>query len=176
VLPVLQAALAISFGGWGLWLRNTILSQPFWGSTGWNSTAVFHVWPWQLKFAAILNMPAFLCGSVLFWPINYLRPGLPEWISFLPSLLLVPVLWYVVGSWVDRRQFDAAKMRIPGYVAWVLLLILTLVSVTGGLAPLRSLGLYTGFIPFGVEVWAILGTAMAAFGRSRKKRLHAARF
>ena len=168
VLPVLHTAIAISFGGWGLWLRNFILSQPFWGSTGWNTTAVFHVWPWPLKFAAILNMPAFLCGLVLSWPLNYLRPGLPEWVSILPSLLLVPVLWYVVGSWVDRRLFDKAELRLPEFVAWVLLLLLTLVSVTGALVPLRSLDLYTGFIPFGGAVWAILGTAMAAFGRSRK--------
>jgi hypothetical protein len=175
VLPVFQTAIAVSFGGWGLWLRNSILSRPFWGSTGWNSTAVFHVWPWPFKFAAILNMPAFLCGSLFSWPINYLRPGLPEWVSILPSLLLVLVLWYMVGSWVDRTQFDAAKMRIPRYVAWGVLLLMTLVSVIGALVPLRSLGLYTGFIPFGVAVWLILGTAMAAFGRYQKKLLNVAR-
>jgi hypothetical protein len=64
-------------------------------------------------------MPAFLCGSLFSWPINYLRPRLPEWLSTLPSLLFVIVLWFLVGSWVDRRQLDAAKMRIPRYVAWV---------------------------------------------------------
>src|SRR5690348_12009333 len=146
VLPALHTAIAISFGGWGLWLRNSILSRPFWGSNGWNTTAVFHVWPWPLKFAAILNMPAFLGGLVLCWPLSYLRPGLPEWISSLPSLLLVPVLWYAVGSWADKRQFDKAKMRLPGYVGWVLLLLLTLVSVTGALVPLESVGSYTGFL------------------------------
>lgn len=31
VLPVLQTALAVFFGGWGLWLRNSVLSRPFLG-------------------------------------------------------------------------------------------------------------------------------------------------
>ena len=31
VLPASQTALAVLFGGWGLWIRNSILSQPlFW--------------------------------------------------------------------------------------------------------------------------------------------------
>jgi hypothetical protein len=56
VLPVLQTVLAVLFGGWGLWLRNSILGKPFLeNSTLWNSTARFHVWPF--KFAAIMNMP-----------------------------------------------------------------------------------------------------------------------
>jgi hypothetical protein len=99
VLPALQTTIAISFGGWGLWLRNSILSRPFWSSTGWNSTAAFHVWPWPFKFAAILNMPAFLAGGLLSWPLDYLWPGLPEWVSALPVLLVIPLLWYWVGSW-----------------------------------------------------------------------------
>jgi hypothetical protein len=169
VLPVLQTAIAVSFGGWGLWLRHSILSQPFWGSTGWNSTARFHVWPWPFKFAAILNMPAFLCGLLYSWPVDDLHPGLPVWVLLLPSLILVLVLWHMVGSWVDRRQFDAAKIRIPRYVAWGVLLLLTLVSVIGALV-----SLYIGFIPFGVAVWLILGTAMAAFGRYQKKPLNVA--
>ena len=98
VLPALQTAIAVSLGGWGLWLRSSILSRPFLGSTGWNSTAVFHVWPWPFKFAAILNMPAFLAGGLLSWPLDYFRPGLPEWVSALPVLLLIPLLWYWVGS------------------------------------------------------------------------------
>jgi len=47
VLPVLQTALAVFFVGWGLWLRNSVLSRPFLGSsTGWSSTLRFHFWPW----------------------------------------------------------------------------------------------------------------------------------
>jgi hypothetical protein len=62
VLPALQTAVAVSFGGWGLWLRNSALSQPFFNSTLWNSTAAYHVWPWPFRFAAILNVPAFVIG------------------------------------------------------------------------------------------------------------------
>ena len=104
MLPVLQTAVAVAFGGWVLWLRNSILNRPFLGSTmGWNSTAAFHVWPWPFRFAAIVNMPSFLAGGLLAWPLGSVRPGLPEWVSTLPVLLLVPLLWYLVGAWVDRN-------------------------------------------------------------------------
>ena len=99
-LPVLQTALAILFGGWGLWLRNSILSRPFLGSsTGWDSTLSFHEWPWLFKFATIVNMPAFLIGSFLSWPSI---PSVPEWVSTLPVLLFIPLLWFWVGSWLDK--------------------------------------------------------------------------
>jgi hypothetical protein len=91
VLQVVQTALAAFFGGWGLWLRNSILRQPFFDSTLWNSSARFHFWPWPLKLAAILNLPAMFAGVLLSWPPHYLRPGLPEWVSKLPVLLLIPL-------------------------------------------------------------------------------------
>jgi hypothetical protein len=66
VLPIFQTALAAILGGWGLWLRNSILNLSFFGDdTLWNSTARFHVWPWPFKFAVVLNMPAFLAGLFL---------------------------------------------------------------------------------------------------------------
>jgi len=87
ILPIAQTAVAMFFGGWGLCARNSILSRPFWGnSTGWDSTARFHVWPWPFKFAAVLNKPAFLTGALLSWLFDALRPGLPESISYLPVL------------------------------------------------------------------------------------------
>src|SRR5215831_2531038 len=45
VLPFSQTVLAIFFGGWGLWTRNSILSRPMWGGgTGWDTTPRFHDW------------------------------------------------------------------------------------------------------------------------------------
>src|SRR6267143_1475879 len=79
ILPLSQTVLALFFGSWGLWIRNSILSQPFFGnSTLWNSTARFHVWPWPYEFAVVLNMPAFLIGILLSWPLDAIRPGLSE--------------------------------------------------------------------------------------------------
>src|ERR1019366_6599273 len=79
ILPFTQIGLAILFGGWGLWIRNAILSRPFvLGMNGWKSTARFHVWPWPFKFAVVLNLPAFLAGALVSWPLDALRPGLPE--------------------------------------------------------------------------------------------------
>jgi len=100
VLPALQSVIAISFGGWGLWIRNSILSRTFLEeSTGWDSTLRFHFWPWPLKFAAMLNLPAFVAGAVLSLPLGYFRTPFSEWVWTLPTLLCVSLLWY----WVGRR-------------------------------------------------------------------------
>src|SRR5215475_740898 len=110
VLPLLETVLAASFGGWGLFERNAILSRPFWGSTGWHTTAVFHVWPWPFKLAIILNMPVFLAGCFLpCWPLDFLGSAVPEWVCFLERLLLVPLFWYLLGSWADEKKRAAAK-------------------------------------------------------------------
>jgi hypothetical protein len=45
-------------------------------------------------------MPAFLVGLFLSWPLHALWPGLPESVSVLPVLLLVPCLWYAIGAWL----------------------------------------------------------------------------
>ena len=93
VLPLLQTALAISFGGWGPCLRDSILRRPFFAtSTGWDSTMRFHVWPWPLKFAVILNAPAFLVGGLLgllALPLDYLWPKSAGWVSVLLTVLVI---------------------------------------------------------------------------------------
>jgi hypothetical protein len=169
VLPLVQTAIAVSFGGWGLWLRNFALSSPFFDSTLWNSTARFHVWPWPYKFAVIQNIPAFLLGLLTSLAIDALKPGLPEWVQELPSLLLVYALWYLIGSWLERTQ----ALRDEGgskstYWPWVLLCFFTTISLLGALSSGRHFGSYTSFIPFGVVLWIVLGIAMVIFGRYRK--------
>ena len=163
LLPLLQTTIAIFFGGWGLWLRNSILNRPLWGSKGWHSTAVFHVWPWQFKFAAILNLPALLTASLFSLPIEHLFPGLPEWISTLPSIFFVLPLWYLLGFWIDTKQ-----LRLE--VGWAIFACLAVAALFGALLPLRFISLYVGFIPFGIALWAALGVAIAAFGGSGEKK------
>jgi len=109
MLPVFQVALAGFFGGWGLWQRNEILNHDYLFGIGWNSTARFHVWPWPFKFAAISNLPAFLAGLLLSWPIGAASPELHEATQLAPSLLFVGVLWYGIGSWMDRRWDPTEK-------------------------------------------------------------------
>jgi hypothetical protein len=162
VLPISQTALTMLFGGWGLWLRNSILSRPFWGdSTWWDSTLRFHVWPWPFKFAAILNMPAFLASLLVSWPIDSLRPGLPEWISLSPSLLIVPLLWYWIGSWLDRRCSVTDRTRNPVRRAWILLLFFTVVGAVEASIP-RNVGGYVSYLPFGIVLWIAVGFGVAS--------------
>src|ERR1700722_4279798 len=125
LLPLAQTFIAAVFGAWGLLLRDSIIRN----SLGWNSTLRFHVWPWPFKFAAILNMPAFIAGALVSWPLASLRPGLPESVSILPTLLFVPLLWYLVGSWADRIS-RSAQSRNTRFVFSISFLLFTLVCAT----------------------------------------------
>jgi uncharacterized integral membrane protein len=170
ILPVLQTGLAIFFGGWGLWVRNSILSRPFFGeSTWWDSTARFHVWPWPFKFAAILNMPAFLAGSLLSWPLPTLRtPGLSEAFWGLPVLLFVPLLWYLVGAWLDQmRGADKNGSAVKG--KWALVIIFGAICAAAASVP-YSVGGYVSYFPAGILIWLIAVIGMIASMVSRKPR------
>ena len=169
VLPALQSVIAISFGGWGLWIRNSILSRPFLGeSTGWDSTLRFHVWPWPLKFAAILNLPALLAGAVLSLPLGYFRTRFSEWAWTLPTILCVYLLWYLVGRRLDRN------LRIekhPNGVrrAWFLLLLFVLVCATVASTD-EYVGSYTTWVLFGIGIWLLVGMAIPIFEARKSKR------
>ena len=148
ILPVSQTVSAAFFGGLGLWQRNEILNRYPW--FGWNSTARFHVWPWPFKFAVVSNLPAFLAGLLLSWPIGLVWPELPEVLQLAPSLLFVLVLWYWVGSWLDRRW--GLMEKIP----WILLAFFTAVCLVGAFVPIG----YTGFLPYAVLVWLVAANAL----------------
>ncbi len=153
VLPIAQTFLAALFGGIGLWERNRILSQPFFGDNiGWDTTLRFHVWPWPFKLAAITNMPAFLLGTLPEWLIEQFWPQ-PEIREAAVALFFVPILWYIVGVRLDRLS----ALRGAPYgsrAAWAFLLIFATASVFGASALDRYMGfLYVGFIPYGIAVW-----------------------
>jgi hypothetical protein len=143
ILPASQIALAGLFGGWGLWQRNQILSHDYLFGIGWNTTARFHIWPWPFKFAVCVNFPAFLVGSLLSWPLGIAWPKIPEYISTVPSLIFVPILWCWVGSRLDRRWDTINK------TPWIALSVFTLICLAGAFLPIG----YVGFLPYGFVVW-----------------------
>jgi hypothetical protein len=82
LLPLAQCPLAAFFGGLGLWQRAAILSRPGFGegSTLWDTTARYHVWPWPFKFAVVTNTPAFLTWALVGWqPIWMTTLGTTTW-------------------------------------------------------------------------------------------------
>jgi hypothetical protein len=162
VLPISQSAVAVFFGGCGLWLRNEILSHAW---LGWNSTARFHVWPWPFKFVVIVNMPAFLIGSLLSWPLDALRPG-PEWVSALPVLLFIPWLWYWVGSCLDK-SVSANRNRTSERARWILLLLFIAVCAAASSIPSR-VGGYTNYLQFGTLIWMTVAIGITASAAIRK--------
>lgn len=167
ILPIAQTLIAAVFGGWGLWLRNSVLSHPFLGdSTLWDSTARFHVWPWQLRFAAILNMPALLAGGLLSLPISIFRPGTPEIVSVLPPLLAVFLLWYWVGSWLDRgRSIDT--IGGSNRSGWILVVVFTAVCAGAASFPYR-VGHLANYQMFGSVIWLLAAIGMRS-SRPREK-------
>src|SRR5580704_14498212 len=141
ILPIVQTVVAIIFGAWGLWQRNAILGHSWFG---WNSTARFHVWPWPYKFAVISNIPAFLAGLLLSWPINNVWPGLSEPAQLLPCILFIPALWYWVGSRLDRKVAMANGASVSITKQLTLLLLFTLLCGVGALIPIG----YVAYIPY----------------------------
>jgi hypothetical protein len=154
-----QAAIAAVFGGWGLWLREATLSREIFGSTLRTSTAVFHIWPWPFRFAAILDMPAFLAGGLLSWPLELIAPGLPEWVSALPMLPLVALLWYWIGAWADRTL--AFGNTGHAHRLWFVLVIFILLCAVAALTS-ESFGSYTSWFVVGFGIWLFLGIGIGA--------------
>jgi hypothetical protein len=146
LLPIAQCALAAAFGGFGLWRRSTILNQPFFGDqTFWNSTARFHVWPWPYKFAVISNFPAFLLGLLPLWLLGFIRPRIPEYAANVPALFFVLLLWYWVGSRLDRHW------RMTNKTPWIGVSLFTLISLVGASLPIGN----SGYLPYGLAVWLV---------------------
>jgi Na+/pantothenate symporter len=111
----------------------------------WDSTARFHVWSWPYKFAAVSNLPALFAGLLLTAPISAMKPTLPAALQLAPTLLFVLLLWYWVGSRIDRRW------RVADKTPWIALLIFTLVSLAGAFIPLG----YVGYLPYGFIMWVV---------------------
>jgi hypothetical protein len=158
ILPVAEFALAALFGGLGLWERAAILNRPGFGAgqTLWDSTARFHVWPWPFRFAVVTNLPAFLAWSLLGWPISLCWPTLPEGAINAPSLLLVAMLWYWVGSRLDRRWSVSDK------APWLALFAFSVVSLAGALVRLG----YVDYLSYGFVIWVIVALTIFRFTRT----------
>ena len=154
-LPVAQTIMAVLFGGWGLWQRNEFLSH---SGLGWNSTLQFHVWPWPFKFAAVANMPAFLAGALLTWPIGSMWPRLSESAQLAPSLLFVAMLWYWIGAWLDN--LCSISSMADKFAARVWISILFFLGLCAVLAYIPTS--YTSYLPYGVMLWAIIGVVIVA--------------
>jgi hypothetical protein len=151
-------------------LDSQLYSEPtiFEHSTLWNSTARFHVWPWQLEFAAILNMPALLASVILAWPLDYVWPGLSKWVSDLFVLLLIPLFWYWLGSWADKCVHPENRRNLERR-RWILLLVFIVVcavasSISG------YVGGYTSYVLFGIAIWLVVDIGVRISTTSRKRK------
>lgn len=134
----------------------------------WNSTARFHVGPWPYKFATVLNIPAFLIGAVLSLPLGAVWPSLPESVLAMPVLLLVPVLWYVIGAWLDQmRAADVNKTTMRKQ--WISLFAFIIICAVASSLP-ANVGGYVSYLPLGILVWAVAGSIALVVSRKYKPK------
>jgi hypothetical protein len=154
LLPIVQTLIAILFGGWGEWQRIQILNHsPF----GFNSTTVYHVWPWWLKFVQVLNTPALFIGEMFGWPINNNWPKLPEYVQLVPVILLVPLLWYGTGLWLDFKCNAGDFGRNSRKLIWAAIFLFIVFSAVGA-----TLSTYGSQLLYGIAVWIVIGVVIAA--------------
>ena len=115
-------------------------------------------------------MPAFLLGLLMSWPLDALRPGLPESVSYLPVLLLIPLLWYLVGLRLDKRS-SASRNKSARKAKWVLLLLFVAVCAAAASIPSSVWG-YINYLYFGAVIWMIaaIGTTASAALRKYKSK------
>jgi hypothetical protein len=171
ILPLAQSVSAALFGGFGRWERSAFLGRPVFGNqTLWNSSVASHYWPWTYKFAAVLNFPALLAGSLLGWPISKRWPSLPEATLFALSLPFVVLLWFRIGKWFDRKWgwMDGPPSR---KLPWILLLLFTLLCAAGADLYVTST---SDYLLSGAAIWAGVGLAFVASMLHHKFRTRAA--
>jgi hypothetical protein len=114
------------------------------GQTFLDTTARFHVWPWQFKLATMFNMPALIGGGLLSWVIGALGGYVSDSTDFTFGLLFVPPLWFWIGVKLD------SKSRQDAY-CW--LLLFTLASAACSILPFG----HTSYLPLGVILWIVAG-------------------
>jgi 4-amino-4-deoxy-L-arabinose transferase-like glycosyltransferase len=73
-----------------------------------------------------------------------------------PSLLLVAMLWYWVGSRLDRRWSVSDK------TPWIALLAFTVVSLAGALVRFG----HVDYLSYGFIIWVIVALTISRFTRT----------
>ena len=163
-LPLVHTILALFFGGTGLFLRDALLNRPFLSNPAvYEPSLRSFIWPWPLKFAAILNMPAVLAGILLsgaLEQIEQLRPKLPLWTAVLSMLIFIPLLWFAVGAYLDRTL--RANQIKSSDTAWNLCLLFIAISAIAAAIPPTTTVTATRFVLFGSLLWLALAIVIVA--------------
>jgi len=107
MLCLAALAIAVGLGGTGTYIRHTVLSQPFLeGQTLMETTARYHVWPWPLKLAILVNLPAFMVADLVSMPLAILSKRLATYLSTTLRLVLVVLLWLKIGKRLETRSSE----------------------------------------------------------------------
>jgi len=133
ILPVLLLPLYIILVVSGERQREPLTpNQAFWLA----NSDMLPPTPLATQLALAINLPAIAPDLPIFAAIHFFggeRLRQTQWVNYAVFGLFVPVLWYFVGSWVDRRVGLAPiVMRNPSYLAkagFALLVVLAAFSV-----------------------------------------------
>src|ERR1035438_34344 len=143
LLPISQGLACGLLGLLGAWQRIAGLNRMTFGDQPlWNTTARFHFWPWPYKLAVSVNLPSFIAGGLLVWPLGR-RWQLAEYTAMALSLLIGVLLWYWIGSRLDR-SVEAKYVRLRTVL--VALFVFDFVCLAGALT-------LPGVFGLGVLTW-----------------------
>lgn len=118
------------------------------------------------KAALILNLPAMFFATLI---VSVLFPRSEAALMYL-SIALVPLVWYVVGRWIDGLFGYMGRMRLSGTLRGLILppAVGVLCVSLAGLTPLyhhRTPDTYWVFI--GLVIWSGICVAIALSSSSR---------
>ena len=82
-------------------------------------------------------------------------------------LLLIPLLWYLAGLWLDKRN-SAGKNKRPRIREWVMLLLFMAVCAAAASIPSGIWG-YMNYLEFGAVIWIAVGIGITVFSAVRKR-------
>lgn len=130
----------------------------------WDSTAAYHIWPWPLKFAVILNLPAVLVGGFVSYPLSNAMTKNSEWLVMLAWALFTALLWYFIGKKADMQ---IASLRRTRTAILANLFFFTALSLTGALV----MPGYVGYFWYGGFLWIVFVIWFARRKRRESKEM-----
>jgi hypothetical protein len=155
-IAIALIAIVVTFvcGGLGTYQRDVILSQPFLGDqTLADTTARFHVWPWPLKVAMTISLPAFLVAAVAAGIFSDFSETVGTVVHVFATSFLTILLWWVVGIRLDGRSSRELAVGLSAFAG---------AAAVAACAPLGNVG----FLPAGILTWALF-FAWLSFSRPK---------
>lgn len=130
--------------------------------------------PLAMQIAVAVNLPAALPTIPIVLAENWLRGGTSARLDYVVFGLFVPVLWYFVGRWVDRRVGLATRVtRSPSRIATIgfaFLVVVTIFAAAGLVGGRPQGGHGDRMVRFAAFLWAAFAAVVLYVRITRETR------